>query len=218
MKKLFILLVIAGVVWGCKKKETPPPSPPQPCSDDPCLTADELSWGSAYTDNIAHCNQDSTFPKKNTVYISSTGLYDTGKVSVEIRDPGGYIDQNTGCYHGYQILNVYIDSFQVAVHTLSSFDIFNAHYNQWQAGNEHSEGICGPIIGAESSACGWYPILTTQNNVIINSVSYNDVYTITQDTIHNTYTQPIVWRMYYTKANGILEFDILHGLSWYKIN
>ena len=57
---------------------------------------------------------------------------------------------------------------------------------------------------------------TPQNNVLVNGNNYNNVYIMTCDT--SKLTNPNVWRIYYTKQNGILRFDVTQGLQWERIN
>ena len=96
-----------------------------------------------------------------------------------------------------------------------SFEIFIAHYNTWYGSYlYHLASISTPFISGWNSIGGFYEIVP-QNNILINSIVYNNVYIITADT--SSLAVQGIWRMYYTKQNGLLEFDFFRGLSWFKI-
>lgn len=196
MKKIISIIFISVLFSTCKKRDTPPP-----CQDDLNLTADDLSWN-PYTNG------------EIIVFKSNTGLYDTGKIRSWVGFSDGGKDAN-GCEHLTQILNVDIDSFQI--NTGKIFELFVGHYNKWMNGPFPNDAeYYGFYSGGYGGSGATLSNLTPQNNIIINSITYNNVYIISKDTTQNTNPQDI-WRMYYTKQQGLLEFDCWHGLSWFKI-
>jgi hypothetical protein len=61
--------------------------------------------------------------------------------------------------------------------------------------------------------------VTLQNNIIINGVTYNNVYIPSTDTLHFAQlTYPKPWRAYYSKYSGLLRIDYTNGVFWEKIN
>lgn len=70
---------------------------------------------------------------------------------------------------------------------------------------------------------GWSPVSltyliegSTQNNITINSLIYNNVYVLTKDSTSILPNQP--WRIYYTIPDGILKYDYTNNEFWEKIN
>jgi hypothetical protein len=61
---------------------------------------------------------------------------------------------------------------------------------------------------------------TPENNIVINGLSYNDIYISNN---HDTsqlaaLSYPKIWRIYFNKYFGLLRMDCTKGLYWEKIN
>jgi hypothetical protein len=119
------------------------------------------------------------------IFKNDSGLVDTFIVNRSFESSVGQTDGN-GCTH----------SFQTGYNDIgSAFRILVSHYNQWNIGNINSASLNGFKFSN----------YTPQNNVIINGISYNNVYILDFGT-------------YYTRQNGILQFDNPIGTHWVKIN
>ena len=94
------------------------------------------------------------------------------------------------------------------------FRIDVSHNAQWNPG---VAGISASVLDSNFSRFNSSFIFSNfspQNNIVINGQTFNNVYIMTRDSA-NFYG---VWKIYYTKANGILRYDFSHGDYWEKNN
>ena len=198
MKKLMLLFIACLLFNTCKKSE-PVQVSQQPCETDIPLTSDELAWN-PYTFY------------QSVIFKSNSGLTDTGIVEFKIDT----IDPEVGgpCVYLYQALNVYIGGFKTC--TSGYFQIDVEHNNKFLM-NGFAQ-IEAPYDTTGGWVYGDFSQLVPQNNITIDSIVRNNVYVITADTSNwASHNSQGIWRMYYTRQNGLLEFDYFHGLSWVKI-
>jgi hypothetical protein len=117
------------------------------------------------------------------IFKSNTGLIDTFTVLKEFEISVSGTDNN-GCQHTYQKEIVDVGGVECSV----------SHYNQWNPQNLNS------VVVDVYKLSNYTP----QNNVIVNGITYNNVY--------------VMDSTYYTKQNGILAFPGYPGVEWYQIN
>jgi hypothetical protein len=194
MKNALVIFIFCLLFVSCK----------QECNDDPNLTSSELSWLSYNGGEVL-------------IFRSNSGLYDTVYIQNKNIDLNScQTNSSSKCQHQTQEASI-SGNFKIQPFY---FEIHVGHIN------------------SDCSGCGYYPYLTRYipdnglyfsnfspvNNIVINNITYNNVYILTVDTAH-WIPQPIseqdatdIWKIYYTKQNGILEFDYWHGLSWVRIN
>jgi hypothetical protein len=110
MKKVIVFLLIGMGFWSCEPK----------CTNDPDLTADEISWFNCYTNGQVF------------IYKSNTGLYDTNKV-VKYIAGGSLPTEDYQCPHVYQKEIVEVGGTEMTV----------SHYNKYFPQNLNSASI-GP--------------------------------------------------------------------------
>jgi hypothetical protein len=199
MKKVIAFLLIGMGFWSCIKKEQP---------QGPCYIYDNFP-----ADDYAYCLYSN---HETLVFKSNTGLYDTAIVSRTMDTM--FTSFNNGCSTFYINLYDTIEHFKRS--TTDTFVIQTAY-------NLNSPNLSYDVIFSSSSQSppyheGFYDYLiidSLQNNVLINNINYNNVDIIQLDTTYWASTGINgIWRIYYTKQNGILEFDVFRGLSWVKIN
>lgn len=53
---------------------------------------------------------------------------------------------------------------------------------------------------------------STQNNITIDSVIYNDVYVLSKDSTSVPADKP--WKIYYTNLNGIIKYNCINNVFW----
>jgi hypothetical protein len=92
--------------------------------------------------------------------------------------------------------------------SMRAMDISTNHKNEWSPDGK-------PYI-LTSVAVFNFMDYNPQSNILINGITYNDVYIMNVDT--SLFTNKNIWRIYYTKQNGILRYDLTHGEQWEKIN
>lgn len=61
-------------------------------------------------------------------------------------------------------------------------------------------------------------IFNTYINIEIDSVIYNDVYVIIADTNSNSIQYTDIWKLYFSKSQGLIKYDCLNNMTWEKIN
>ena len=167
------------------------------CTKDTCedkyyyLTNDEISWLSYSGGEVL-------------IFKSNDGLYDTSKVSNRILNYEGKHIFESKCSELYQngLINIPLAD--------SGFSIVVKHI-------DNSASIILPIPHTNSYfQFAKFSDFSPQNNISINGTTYNNVYVMNLDTTN--FLQPTVWRIFYTKQNGILKFDITKGQNWTRVN
>src|ERR1035441_5677493 len=140
MKKVIVVLLIGIGFWSCQPK----------CTDDPDLTADELSWLPYYNGQMI-------------IFKNDTGSIDTGFAQVYFATGSCKTDDN-GCQHCNQFGSNELKNFTPI--PLGEFDINIAHYNQWFPDNNY---VPFPGITPQNNV-----VLNgrTFNNVYISSGDY----------------------------------------------
>jgi hypothetical protein len=155
------------------------------------LTSDELSW-------IPYSGGEKLIFKNQNANI------DTLYVGQRIVGTNSGTTEDHPCTHPHQEIDISTSDFL----STASFGIYIAHGDQWNYG-----GAKG--IDANGVSSFQFTNYTPQNNISINGNIYNSVYVMNIDT--STYTVPTIWKIYYTKANGILKYEFTkNGGVWEK--
>jgi hypothetical protein len=98
-----------------------------------------------------------------------------------------------------------------------------------------SQGLYGKIIKVQIEAWPYesqgpriynkgYPVMNInkvppQDNVTINGITYNSVYIPYIDSTNSSQpTSSNLWKVYYTKQNGLIRLDYTNGIHWERIN
>jgi hypothetical protein len=194
MKYTLVCLLIELLISSCEKDKT--------CHDKYAyLNPDELSWLSYSGGEVL-------------IFKSNDGIYDTTTVTNRNFSFAGEhspSDPKHECTNLYQIGSIEINWRD------SSFAIFVSHYDQDHAQNKNSASIGLGLNYLDGYfQFGRFSDLSPQNNISINGSIYNDVYIMSIDTTY--YLQPTIWRIYYTKQEGLIKFDVTHGQEWIIVN
>jgi hypothetical protein len=122
-------------------------------------------------------------------------------LTTNIRGP---VDFNNPCDVGCQggtielspyIYNKKLSSFEFILNVTHDYPEYSENYNSANMDYDYR-----------------FSNYTPQNNIIINGVTYNNVYVISMDTVGHA--SPAVWQVYYTQAKGILQFNSGGGHTW----
>lgn len=155
------------------------------------LTQDELSWISYSGGEVL-------------IFKSQQNVIDTIHIGNKIISSSAGTSEDHPCTHPFQSVAVNISDFLDIV----NLRLYNSHNDQWNSG--------APSIEDSYGEHGFLFLnFTPQNNISINGNIYNSVYVMNIDT--STFTSPTIWKIYYTKANGILRYDFTkNGGVWEK--
>jgi len=165
------------------------------CGDEQgLLTPQELAWLPYYNGQVL-------------VFQSDSGKIDTVTVTKSITSYQYGVSENGNCpliysaENGKEILNFGSDSLSLR------FDI-SINHNSSPA-----------IIGNYEQFV--FSNYSTQNNVTVNNINYNDIYVMAQDTTGwyaKLQNRQKVWKVYYTQQKGLLEFIVYEGSNWVRIH
>ena len=190
MRNIILLISVVITLSSCQPK----------CQDDPNMSADELAWFNCFVGG------------RTLIFKSNTGLYDTakpGNISLSLSTCSNQDD----CSHANTFAQLNF-GFSHHIYGDKPNHFIVTHYNQYcPNGYEPITLYINSSYGLKLSN------YTPQNNITINGKTYNNVYIMATDTIPFTPLNPCtIWRFYYTKNDGILEYDWSQGVQWVKIN
>ena len=157
------------------------------------LSTEELSWLSYSGGEVL-------------IFKSNVNLTDTFHVAnKDCFYNVGYHESEDPCQHHQQCCSVQALNYHYV------FTIGACHYNQWNRDGSVYLGYSQfePFIFTD---------YTPQNNILINGHYYNDVYVMSTDTTSANFHAPGIWRVYYTKQNGVLRYDVTQSQFYERIN
>ncbi len=134
---------------------------------------------------------------QKVTFISDTGSIDTLKVIKYISTDLAGRDEQTGCDHLFQYCQIELNFTPLIISV--------SHSGKWHQGNVN-------VLGNQILK------YTPQNSITLNNVTYYNVYVMAIDTSNISSSEKGVWKIVYTKKDGLLEYDYWHGLKWVKIN
>jgi hypothetical protein len=156
------------------------------------LTAAELAWISCYTNN-----QEVKFKNElgDSMMMNVQAIIDASAPVHSVEDP---------CDVGFQWGR---NSLQAAGnYYIYNITIFVPHnYPDYPSNSANIS--CSTATGSYE-----FSNYTPQNNIIINSKPYNNVYVIKVDTFKSG--APAIWQLYYNQSNGVLQFNTGGGHTW----
>ncbi len=165
------------------------------CSEfenDKLCTAEELSW-------ITYRGGEFL------VFESSTGVIDTAFVKRAVSTiERGHHEREDPCDHNYQSVEV------VAQINDIDFTLSVSHFNY---GNYYNENSAKLVAGNKEFK---FSDFQPQQNIQVGSRTYNDVYVMESDPNHTS--DYAVSKVYYTRNDGILGWNIKNGEEWGKVN
>ena len=153
------------------------------------------------------CKEDGSLTPDESAWISYVGgeqlifrsnLGDTNYVTVDnVEIYFSPIGEDGNCPRTQQNKLVTVSPFQIAI---------RHGYAYWSG---ISEGNMDPFFFKD------YP---SQNNIVVNGNSFNNVFVMTKDTTGWYPASKSVWKIFYTRQNGILKYFVTGGTAWEKIN
>ena len=183
-------LFIIGLLFTCGCQQ----EPKCPYAASPYLTSSELAWLSY----LKYPNDHKIIFKNE---VGDSDIYVTASSSSQNAPGPPDYPCDQGCQEESSALN------GVSAWALG-FTISVSHYYQSYPENLNSAAInCN---GAAFQFSKYSP----QNNVIINGTAYNNVYVFTV-TPSAQNTNPTLTMVYYTQANGILQYNTSDGHTWF---